>query len=181
MAEILFINGDYIKRNTQLNGSVDDNYAFPFISLAQDKHVQIYLGTSLYEKLKSDIEGGTLTGHYLTLMDTYVRKATLWYTLVEWLPRMYVRVDNGGLVIRTSEDSQPITRSDLNREMNYARNNAQFYTERLIDYLCDNTTLFPEYSNNTGSQITPFKSAYYEAGTEIQGRNYRDIDPVYRP
>lgn len=180
MAEVLFINGDYIKRNSQLNGSVDDNYAFPMITLAQDKHLQLYLGTSLFEKLKSDIEGDTLTGAYQTLVNDYVRKVTLWWTLVEWLPKMHVRVDNGGLVIRTSEDSQPITRSDLNREMDSARNNAQFYTERMIAYLCNNTTLFPEYNNNTDDQIRPFKSAFYEAGTEIQGRSPRDIDPIYR-
>lgn len=179
MAEVLFINGSFVKRNTQLNGSVDDNYAFPMIRLAQDKYVQIYLGTSLYEKLKTDIAADSLTGVYETLLNEHVRNVCLWWTMVEWLPRMHVRVDNGGLVVRTSEDSQPITRADLNRELDFARNNAQFYTNSMIRYLCDNSSSFPEYTNNTGDQIRPFKSAYYEAGMEIQGgRGY--VDPIYR-
>jgi hypothetical protein len=169
MADVLFINGDYIKRFTQLHGSVEDAYFYSHISLAQDKYTQIYLGTNLYEKLKSDISGGTLTGDYLTLVDDHVRKVTLWWMMVEAIPSFHVRMDNGGLVVRVSEDTQPITKGDLNREMDRARNNAQFYTERMIDYLCDNTNLFPEYNNNTGDQIRPTRDAIYEAGMGFQG------------
>ena len=112
-----------------------------------------------------------MAGDYITLMNSHVRRVTLWWTMLELIPRMHVRLDNGGLVIRVSEDSQPITKGDLNRELDLARQNAQFYTDRMIDYLCENSSLFPEYSSNSADDIKPEKKAYYVAGMEISVGN----------
>jgi len=98
-AEVLFVNPDYMKRMTQLNGGVEDSVMVPAIILAQDKHIQQYLGTDLLNKLKADIEAASVTGNYETLLDGYVRKATVWWSMVELLPNLYVKLDNGGLVI----------------------------------------------------------------------------------
>ena len=119
-AEVLFVNPDYIKRITNINGSIEDAYLVPSIILAQDKYIQLYLGTDLLEKLKSDISGGTLAGDYATLMDSYVRKASLWWTMVELIPSLYVKMDNGSLVLRVSEDTQAISPDDLHREVERA-------------------------------------------------------------
>ena len=72
-AEVLFVNPDYMKRLTQLNGGVEDAVMVPAIILAQDKYIQQYLGTDLLEKLKSDISGSGVSGDYETLLDNYVR------------------------------------------------------------------------------------------------------------
>ena len=80
-AEVLFVNPDYIKRITNINASVEDSYLVPSVILAQDKYIQLYLGTDLLEKLKADISAGTVTGNYAILLDNYVRKATLWWTM----------------------------------------------------------------------------------------------------
>ena len=166
-AEVLFINADYLKRFTHVNGSVEEAYIQPSVMLAQDKYIQSFLGTDLFNKLKTDIAASSLSGDYVTLMNNHVRRVTLWWTMLELIPRMHVRLDNGGLVIRVSEDSQPITKGDLNRELDLARQNAQFYTDRMIDYLCENSSLFPEYSSNSADDIKPEKKAYYVAGMEI--------------
>ena len=31
----------------------------------------------------------------------------------------------------------------------------------MIDYICNNSTLFPEYSTNTGADVDPNRNAYY--------------------
>jgi len=121
--EILFVNPDYIKRITNINGSIEDAYLVPSIILAQDKYIQLYLGTDLLNKLKADIQAGTLSGDYAVLMDSYVRKATLWWAMVEMIPSLYVKMDNGSLVIRISEDTTSITPDDLHREVERARQN----------------------------------------------------------
>ena len=161
MSEVLFINSDYIKRYTGLNGSVEEGYIFPYTLTAQDKHIQLYLGTSLYEKLKTEVANATLTGNYKTLMDDYVLKSLMWWTMVELLPHLYVKVDNGGLVIKTAQNTSPISRNDLQMQIDSARNNALFYSGLLEDYLCENGSLFPEYSNNTGAQISPRQPQKY--------------------
>ena len=166
-AEVLFVNPDYIKRITNINASVEDSYLVPSIILAQDKYIQLYLGTDLLEKLKADITAGTVSGDYATLLNSYVRKATLWWTMVDLMPSLYVKIDNGGLVIRTSEDTATISPGDLHRETERARTNAQFYTFRLYRYLCNNSSLFPEYASNTGADMLPQPADYYQSGMSI--------------
>jgi len=46
MAEVLFVNPNYLKRVTQLNGAVDENYISQAVILAQDKNVQPSQGTT---------------------------------------------------------------------------------------------------------------------------------------
>lgn len=169
-AEVLFVNPDYIKRITNINGSIEDAYLVPSIILAQDKYIQLYLGTDLLEKLKSDISGSSLSGDYATLMDSYVRKSTLWWTMVELIPSLYVKMDNGSLVLRVSEDTQAISPDDLHREVERARQNAQFYSYRLYEYLSHNSGLFAEYSTNTGADMLPQPADYYQSGMSISGK-----------
>jgi hypothetical protein len=176
-AEVLFVNPDYMKRLTQLNGSVEDRVMAPAIILAQDKYLQQYLGTDLLNKLKADVQAGTVTGNYATLLDNYVRKATVWWAMLELIPNLYVKLDNGGLVIRTSDATAPISDSDLHREMENARQNAQFYTTRMVEYLCNNSSLFPEYSSNSENDMLPQKTVYYQNGLTIStGHNQMDPD-----
>ncbi len=175
-AEVLFVNPDYLKRITQLNGGVEEAVMVPAIILAQDKYLQQYLGTDLLNKLKSDVSGGTLTGNYEILVDSYVRKATAWWSMVELMPNLYVKLDNGGLVIRTAENTAAIGPDDLHREVENARQNAQFYTTRMVEYLCNNSNLFPEYSTNSGADMLPQRTAYYQNGMTISG-GYDQVDP----
>lgn len=175
-AEVLFVNPDYMKRITQLNGGVEDAVMVPAIILAQDKYLQQYLGTDLLNKLKAEVSGGTLTGVYEALLDGYVRKVTVWWTMVELLPNLYVKLDNGGLVIRTSDATAPISPDDLHREIENARQNAQFYTTRLVEYLCANMTLFPEYTSNSGADMFPDSAVYFQNGMTISG-GHDQIDP----
>ena len=48
----------------------------------------------------------------------------------------------------------------------------EFYRERLIEYLLDNSTSYPEYSSNTGSDMNPTTRNYY-SGMNMDA-NYRD-------
>jgi len=174
-AEILFVNPDYLKRLTNLNGSVEDSYIIPSVIIVQDKIIQQYLGTDLLNKLKSDVSGGSLSGNYETLMDSYVRKAVCWWTMVDLIPSLYTKIDNGGLVIRSAENTTPISENDLHREIERARTNAQFYTERLVTYLCNNSNLFPEYSSNSAGEMTPQRETYNQNGMTVSGGEVTEL------
>ena len=162
--EVLFVNPDYLKRLTNLNGSVEDSYVIPSVIITQDKILQQYLGTDLMEALLAHIKNSTLTGDNEVLVDEYIRKTVAWWTMVDLIPSLYVKIDNGGLVIRMAENTTPISPADLHREVERARQNAQFYTERLVSYLCQNSGLFPEYSTNSGSDMRPIIETYNQNG-----------------
>ena len=169
-ADVLFANPEYLKRVTQIGGVVDDAYIAPAMIMAQDKYVQVYLGTKLYEKLKSDISGSTLTGDYETLMDDHVRKVTAWWTCVELIPNLSVQVDNAGLVQRSPANANPASQSQVSHEQNRCRSTAQFYTQQMYRYLCNNTSLFPEYSSSDPGDILPESAYYTQNGYTITGR-----------
>ena len=89
--------------------------------------------------------------------------------MVELIPSLYVKMDNGSLVLRVSEDTQAISPDDLHREVERARQNAQFYSYRLYKYLCNNLSLFPEYNSNTGADMLPQPADYFQSGMTISG------------
>lgn len=169
MADVLLISADYLKRYTKLNEGVEDTYIYPSVTLAQEKHLQSYLGTALYEKIINDTASGSISGNYLTLRNDYIRRAVAWWTMVELIPDMYVKVDNGGLMIRVSEDTTTITQDDLRNEQDRARSNAMYYTDRMRRYICTNSELFPEYSEIEEGDIPAQKDVF--PTFEISRRN----------
>ena len=73
MATALFITTNDLKRNTIVDGNVDIDKFIQFIKIAQEIHIQNYLGGSLYNKISDEIIAGTLSGDYLTLVQDYLK------------------------------------------------------------------------------------------------------------
>lgn len=172
MSEVLFINDVYIKKYTQINDSVDANFLYPSIYLAQDKYLMPYLGTNLYNKLKDDISNNTLAGVYKDLMDDYCLKVVLWWTMVDAYPYLTYKIDNGSLVQKTSEDTQTIGEGVMNNLMSKAKQNAEYYTGLLVDFLCANSQLYPEYSNNIFPARNPIGIRKSDSGFIFSSGNY---------
>lgn len=167
--EILLINEQIIKKYTQLNEAVDTNLIRPCIYLAQDKYLVNYLGTALVNKLKTDVDDETITGVYDTLLNEYVMKSLLWWTMIELYPSLVYKHDNGSIVIRTSEDTSSISEAELSKMMSAAMDNAKFYTQRMIDYVCANSADFPEYTDNTWPDKNPYHHVYTQTGIAFSG------------
>ena len=55
MAKVLFISNKDLKRYSILNGNTDPDKFLQYIEIAEEIHIQNYLGTKLFNKLKSDI------------------------------------------------------------------------------------------------------------------------------
>ena len=91
---VLFVNEDKLKSSTAINYNVDTAFLLPFLKIAQDKHLQIILGTKLYDKLQTEIAAGTLALQYKTLVDDYIQDAIIHYALVEALPFISFQIKN---------------------------------------------------------------------------------------
>ena len=181
MAEILIINETCIKKYTHINDAVDAKLLYPAIYLAQDKYLMPYLGTNLYNKIKDDILNNTLSGNYQILVDDYCRKVVLWWTMVEAYPHLVYKLDNSSLVTRTSDDSQVVSSDVYAMMLDKAKQNAEHYLNLMIDYLCYNNHLFPEYSNNTFPARAPIQfkqgslSYRFSNGNTATSQTRRDI------
>ena len=167
----LFKSTDRIKKDTALGGSVDDNLLLPYILMAQDRYILPVLGTDLNDKLISDIQGSSLAGAYLTLLQTYIQPSLVQYSFATILPFLRLRMVNNSIVTMSSEQGSSVSHSDLKPLINASIDQAEFYRERLIDYIRNNTSSFPEYQTNTGADVTPTTQNYY-AGLNL------DVAPV---
>jgi predicted glycosyl hydrolase (DUF1957 family) len=161
---VLFVNEDKLKSSTAINYNVDTAFLLPFLKIAQDKHLQIILGTKLYDKLQNDIAGvadAALTGNYKILVDDYIQDAIIHYALVEALPFISFQIKNGSITQKNSENGTAATRQDVDYLVQKERDSAEFYGQRIVEYLCNDSSLFPEYSQNTGADLNPISNAYY--------------------
>jgi hypothetical protein len=160
MARTLFVTEDYIKTNTVIDDQVDAQTLLVIAYDAQELYIEPLLGSRLYNKLKSDVEGSTLAGDYLTLMNTYVVQTLLKWIDHDYLPMSTFRSRNIGVGTKSGEFGNSASRSDLTFRMGLAENKANLIGMKMIDYLECNTDLFPEYcTNDQGGELDPLNSA----------------------
>ena len=80
---------------------------------------------------------------------------------------------NNNVVSMTADNTQTLSREEAQDLREECRNTAEFYTERLIDYIKNNTASYPEYSTNTGADITPNSNSFYSGMNLEHDRNKR--------
>lgn len=153
--DVLFITRDDIVRFTALNGNVDVDKYLQFVKIAQDLHIQNYLGTRLYQKLKDEITAGTLADPYLTLLETFIKPMVIHFSMVEYLPFASYTIGNKGVYKHTSETGEIVGKDEVDQLIEKERDIAEHYTQRFLDHMCFNQTLYPEYYQNSNGDVYP--------------------------
>jgi hypothetical protein len=185
MAYVLFISEEKLKDSTAINLNVDPNLLLPYVRQAQKLYVEPKLGTQLTEKLKDLITLGTIgdVGNeaYKTLLDDYIGDMLPNWAFYHAVPFLRFKIENGNIYSKTSETGNALSTEESQSLREEVSNTAQYYTERLIDYICNNTSSFPEYNTNTGADVNPDQNAYYngmnlerprQQGTRLTLRNF---------
>ena len=155
MAEALLITRQDIVKYTSLNGNVDVDNFIQYIKIAQDTDLQNFTGTQLLNKIKADIVANTLTGNYLTLTTTYLKPMLIHLAMKYYLPFAAYTISNKGVYKHNSENSTTADKKEIDFLIEKETQIAQHYTQRFIDYITLNTSLFPEYSTNSNSDMFP--------------------------
>ena len=156
MSKALFVTRHDISVFTAANGNVDNDKLLPRILIAQDIHIQNYLGTDLYNKIQADIVGSSLVDPYLSLLNDYIKPMLLHWSMVEYLPYAGVNIANGGIYTKNPENSTALTKEHVDSLVERSRTTAQFYTNRFIDFMQNNAAgLIPEYYSNSQEDMYP--------------------------
>jgi len=163
MATALFIKRADLVKNTALSGNVDTDKFIQFIKLAQEIHVQNYLGTDLYDKISSDIVAGSLSGDYLELVNEYIQPMLIHFAMAEYLPFAAYTISNGGVYKHSSENSTQPLKQEIDSLIAKERDYAEYYTNRFIEHMSFNAgSKFPEYFSNNNEDIYPDKDALFQ-------------------
>jgi len=181
MAYVLFISEAKLKDSTAINLNVDVELLLPYVRQAQKLYVETKLGTDLTDKLKAEIRAGTLAGAYKTLVDEYIGDMLPNWAFYHAIPFLRFKIENGNIYSKTSETGNALSTEEAQHLREEVRNTAEYYTERLIEYVTNNISSFPEYNTNSGADVNPDQNAYYNGmnlerpmrqGTKLTLRNF---------
>ena len=117
----------------------------------------------LKNKISNDIlaDPSTLTGAYLTLVNTYLQPMLIHFAMTDYLPFAAYQVKNGGVFKHISENAESVSKNEVDYLVGKERKFAEYYTRRMIDYVTYNISSFPEYNTNNNEDVTPSKDSLF--------------------
>ena len=165
MATALFINRTDLVRNSIIDGNVDTDKYIQFIKLAQEIHIQNYMGTELYNQISTMVGDGTIddgdNAKFKTLLNDYISPMLIWFAQVDYIPFAAYQIKNGGIFKHTSETAETVSKNEVDYLVEKARTNAEWYSRRFIDYMSFNQSDFPKYTSNSNEDINPSYDATF--------------------
>jgi hypothetical protein len=161
----LFITTNDLKQRSIISGAVDPDKIVQFIEVAQDTHIQNYLGGKLYKKMQTLITGGTLNdaanADYKNLLDTYIKPMLIWFAQADYIPFAAFQISNGGVYKHRSENSDSVSMDEINMLTKRALETAEFYSRRFMDYMDHYSYLYPEYLESSNEDMMPDKDVNF--------------------
>jgi len=146
-----FITEAYLKLNTPITANVDVTELNPLIKVAADSYVRSILGTYFYNYLLTEYNAQTLdtppaTGE-VTLVQDYIQMAVAWRTCAEAVMSVSLQLKNKGVQTQSGDFSAAADKSTTSMLFHHYRDKADFYDQRLMNYLIDNKNLYPNFLN----------------------------------
>lgn len=181
-ANVLMISEQSFKDFTVASANIDLKNVTQVIKMTQDRYIHPIVGTALYDKILDLIVAGTIGQNanavYKTLLDSYLTDTLFNYVLGELPMAMQYKFVNKGVVKRKSENVTEPTFAELQSVSQYYKSYAEWYAERTINYLCANSTFYPEYLN-PGSDVTTIQpvSNQYKVAINLGRGDYEDPRP----
>ena len=158
----LFITTDDLRRKSIIGGAVDADKFIQFIEVAQDIHIQNYLGTKLYNKISTLIINDTIddagNAVYKTLLNDYLTPMLIWFAQSDYYMFASYQVSNGGVFRHRSESSETPSMQEIKSLVDSSRDKAEFYVRRFLDYMDNNNNSYPEYNDVNEDGMYPDKN-----------------------
>ena len=171
MAYVLFISESKLKDSSAINLNVSTDLLLPYIRQAQKLYIETALGTELTQKIKDLITAGTIgnvgNAAYKTLLDDYIADVLVNFSFFHAIPFLRFKIENGNIFSKTSETGNALSTEEAQHLREEVKNTGEYFIQRMIDYITNNVSLFPEYSTNSGADVSPDKNAYY-AGMNLE-------------
>lgn len=166
MSRVLFISTQKLKSETPIQDNVDDNLLNPYIYNAQETHLQMILGTNLYNKIKDLITTNTIAlpqnSNYKLLLDDYIVPALVQWSFYEALPFISLKITNKSILRPTADNATEADLTDLKYLRSTVSDLAQFFSQRITNFIRQFSYNYPEMFTNSGlDKIVPNSTSYF--------------------
>jgi len=168
METILLIGELYIRENSVLNGNVDVSEIKKSAYYMQDLTIQPILGKTFYHEIMNAYSAATANITPLTPdqeeLINLIKPALVHHATAEVTFFLSLNVKNKGVSTQNGENSNSVSENTMFTVVKQITKRAEFYEERLRNWLCDNASKFPTYKStenqNTDLRPDTQKSAY---------------------
>lgn len=168
MKEIFLVSEQTLKSRTILNNNVDTSFIAPSIRYAQDAGLQPLIGTKLFNKLKDLVSTGDINNEenedYKKLLDEYITPYLENRVVADIQLSLVFKLRNQGVVQQTGEYIYNSNLRDVQYLIQNYENKANFYSERMSDYLKANNSKYPEYLKIDSCADMPSNKGAYNTG-----------------
>ena len=166
MSKCYLISEKTLKENSVINNNVDGMYVLPAIEYSQDAGLQPLIGTKLYNRLMDMVEDGTIENNddYKYLLDEYITPFLLNKVTAEIQIPLAFKLRNQGVIQQTGENTYVPSLKDMQYVTQNYENKANFYGNRLSDFLRANRSKYPEYCKIDSCADMPSDSGAYKTG-----------------
>jgi hypothetical protein len=115
----------------------------------QDLYVHPILGDTLYYKLKADKKASTLSGIYLDLVNNYILDILIYGVMADYVIDSTYQNYTKGVTKKRDDFADSTSYDELEKISDRHKNKMDSYLQRLVNYLQNNKTLFPEYTTES--------------------------------
>lgn len=179
MQSTLLISESKLKKFTDINNALDVDLISSTIREAQIIHLTRLLGTKLYNKIISDVDAGTISGDYKTLLDDYIQDFLIYASYYESLESIYLRPRNNGLIKPTGGDnSVDVDMAMYDKKRQSVKNKMEYFAERLVSHLTNYSSTYPEYNQTTKDDIPPDTSNQFKSPIVFKTGTRADIEKM---
>ena len=169
---VYLISVSYLKDNTPINENLDDKLLKSAIKEAQEIYIRDVIGSGIYDELQDQAFNSTLTADNTTLLDSYIAPCLKYYSLTESMLPMTFKFMNKSVATRNSENATPVSIDELTLIEQRYRDKAEYYADRLRNFLKENPTLYPKFLNpGTGFDVIRPSNTAFLGGMYLPGNN----------
>lgn len=160
-----------LKDYSPINQNVDDSLLHNAIMEAQEVELQQILGSCLYNRIIELVNSDEIQDEldYKILLDDYCRKVIVYAATQRAAVYIRYKMMNKGIQSQNSDNSNPVDLNELQYFIDHVKNDMEFFSKRLQDYLIANKELFPEYKVCNCGSLEP-QSHVYRTSLAIPNR-----------
>jgi hypothetical protein len=168
METVLLVSEQRMKQWTSLDNNIRIDVLTPSILNAQEIYIQDTLGTRFFNRLKEGVRLNNLTVDESTFLKDYVGPTLMQYSLYLLLPNLKYKMVEKGILNGSSEETGQTTLEELQFLRESTMDTAQFYDQRMKDFLIQNPSMFIEWLNWNNNGMPSNHDTPYFSGLQIQ-------------
>ena len=161
MAYQFFIEPLDCKRESVLDGNIDDDLLLQYMKFGHDIHVRNLMGEDLFDRFQAGLTAADLTtgtDSETDLLNNFIKQMTIHWCLVEIFSFLPYTASSKGVFKHLSESAEVNSKEENDALVEKHRDIAQHYSRRFVEYMKFNSSSFAEYTSNTDEETKPSTS-----------------------